>query len=177
MNRIGLLVGIVITALTFAAAPALADGHGEQVKEAEAALANFESKDPGIKEMIGKAHGYVVFPMIEKGAVIVGAAHGRGVAFEGDQAIGSAAVTQATVGLQLGAQIYSQLMVFQNAETFARFKENKWAWAAEATAVAATAGTAAKTDFVGGVAVFVTDQQGIMGSLAVGGQKFTFTPF
>ncbi len=77
----------------------------------------------------------------------------------------------------LGAQIYSQLMVFQDAETFARFKENKWAWAAEATAVATTAGAAAKADFVDGVAVFVTDQEGVMGSLAVGGQRFTFTPF
>lgn len=177
MSRIRVIVGAVFAAMAVAMMPALADGHAEDVKQAENALASFESKDPSIAEMIAGAHGYVVFPLIEKGAVIVGAAHGRGIAFEGGEAIGRAAVTQATVGLQLGAQNYSQLMVFKDPEAFARFKENKWAWAAEATAVAMTAGAASKTDFVNGVAVFVTDQEGVMASLAVGGQKFTFTAF
>ena len=177
MNRIGLVLGTVIGALALTMGSAFADSHGELDAKAKAALASFESKDPSVSEIVGKSAGYVVFPQIQTAAFIVGGATGDGLAYQGGTAVGTAKVTQGTVGLQIGAQVFSQLMVFETEEAFDRFKENKWAWAADATAVATTKGAAAKTAFANGVAVFVTDQDGVMASLSVGGQKYSFTPF
>ncbi len=176
MNSIGRALGGAVAALALVAGVAFAGSHTEDEKMAKAALASFHSKDSTLAEVMADVAGYVVFPQIENVAVLVGGAHGKGVVYEGDKVVGTATVTQGTIGLQAGAKIYSQLMLFKTPEALEAFKENKWAWHGEATAVATTKGAAASTDFNEGVAIFITDQDGIMASLSVGGQKFKFTP-
>jgi lipid-binding SYLF domain-containing protein len=154
----------------------IAGAETEQETQAQATLERFKSVDAGIADLMEGSVGYVVFPEIEKGAILVGAAHGKGVVYEGGEMVGTATVSQGTVGLQLGAQVYSQLMFFGTQPALDQFKANKWAWHGEASAVAAKSGAAASTEFKNGVAIFITDQKGAMASLSVGGQKFEFTP-
>jgi lipid-binding SYLF domain-containing protein len=176
MNCIGRVIIGATLVLSLFVGQAIAGGHTEDEKMAKATLENFQSKDSSLADVMSDVVGYVVFPEIQKAAVLVGGAHGKGIVYEGGEVIGSATVTQGTIGLQAGAQIYSQLMLFKTQEAFDRFKENKWAWHGEATAVATTKGAAATTEFKDGVAIFITDQDGVMASLSVGGQKFEFTP-
>ena len=41
-------------------------------------LKRLEAKDPGLKNLLKKAYGYAVFPSVEKAAVVIGGAYGRG---------------------------------------------------------------------------------------------------
>jgi hypothetical protein len=51
-----------------------------------------------------------------------------------------------------------------------------FAFSAQATAVALTAGAAAKSDYQDGMAVFVAADKGLMVDASIGGQKFDYTP-
>jgi len=132
--------------------------------------------DPGLQSFFDKSAGYAVFPRIGSGAAIVGAAFGRGEVFEKGQLVGYATLNQASVGLSLGGQEYSEIIFFETPEALNNFKSGNYALAAETTAVALTTGAAAKASFSNGVAVFTMRPTGLMFSAAVAGQKFNFQP-
>ena len=54
----------------------------------------------------------------------------------------------------------------------AKFKSGEFGF--DASAVAATAGAAAKADYKNGVAVFVIAEAGLMYEASIGGQKFDY---
>ena len=146
------------------------------IRESRAALARFVDRDPGLQAWIDHAHAYVVFPEVAKGGLWVGGGFGRGIVFQQGQPIGRATVSQATIGAQIGAQSYSQVIFFQDEASLRVFQRENLEFSAQATAVAATAGAAATTSYERGVAVFLLVRGGLMAEATVGGQKFTFTP-
>ncbi len=156
-----------------------ANGANETQKEAQAvaeAIKAFKEKDPNIKTFFDKAYGYAVFPNVAKGGFVVGAAHGRGRVFQQGRLVGLSRLTQVSVGLQLGGQVYSELIFFKDADTFNAFKDNRIKFDAQASAVAVTYGASANVAYSNGVAVFSLAKGGLMYEASVGGQKFTFTP-
>jgi lipid-binding SYLF domain-containing protein len=60
------------------------------------------------------AYGYVVFPTIGKGGIGIGGARGSGRVYRQGQYIGDTTVTQLTLGVQLGAQAYSQMIFLED---------------------------------------------------------------
>lgn len=140
----------------------------------QAALENFKRDDPSLDALLSRSAGYAVFPEIGKGGAIVGGAYGKGEFFEGGRLTGYCDVSQATVGLQLGGQTYSQLVVFENADAVTRFKTGKLNFSANASAVAIKSGAGAAAKYTEGVAIFVRTTGGLMGEASVGGQQFTF---
>src|SRR5262249_18919993 len=105
-----------------------------------------------------------------------GAALGDGQLFEQGRLIGYCDLTQGTIGLQLGGQSYSEIILFENKAALDRFKAGEFATSAQATAVAASSGASATAKYNGGVMIFVTNEKGLMGEASVGGQKFTYQP-
>jgi lipid-binding SYLF domain-containing protein len=79
-----------------------------------------------------------------------------------------------TVGLQAGGQAYSEVVFFEDEDSFARFKANKVEMSAQVSAVAAAAGASADAKYVDGVAVFTRTKGGLMYEASVGGQQFKF---
>jgi lipid-binding SYLF domain-containing protein len=158
------------------AEPKTAEGQDELRAKADTALADFRRSDAEIARLIDNAYGYAVFPSIGKGGVGIGGAAGRGIVYERGAPIGYASMTQATVGLQLGGQEYSQLILFENKAALDRFTKSEWAMSAQATAVAAASGAGATAKYKEGVMVFVGNMQGLMGEASIGGQKFKFEP-
>jgi lipid-binding SYLF domain-containing protein len=149
----------------------------DPVVEAQQTLDLFTKKDPGLKKFIETAAGYVVFPSITKGAVGVGGAHGDGILFQqGGQAVAKATVSQATIGLQAGGQIFSEVIFFENPKTFSDFKEGNFAMTANASAVALSEGAAKSAKYTKGVAIFTATNTGLMFEASVGGQKFNVKP-
>jgi lipid-binding SYLF domain-containing protein len=132
--------------------------------------------DPGIQKFFDDSAGYAVFPTVGKGAVGVGGAFGRGELFENGRMVGYCTVTQGSVGLALGGQAYTELIFFESQPTLDRFKEGKYSFTAQASAVALQAGASARTTFTGGVAVFTMAEKGLMAEAAIGGQRFSFSP-
>ena len=146
-------------------------------KKTDKTIAEFKKQDPEIKKYFDSAHGYVVFPSIGKGAFGVGGAAGKGVVYENGTPMGGTNMTQVTVGFQLGGQKYSEVIFFENEESFERFIENDFEFAAQASAVALSSGASANASYKGGVLVFTMAKGGLMYEASVGGQKFKFVPF
>ena len=144
------------------------------LRESRAVLEQFVAQDPGLRDWVNNAHGYVVFPEIAKGGFWVGGGFGRGVVFERGEPIGRATTSQATIGAQIGAQTYSQVIFFRDQAALRTFQRGNLEFSAQATAVAATAGASATTSYERGVAVFNMTRGGLMAEASVGGQRFTY---
>jgi len=156
--------------------PKTAEGKANLHDDAVSALNRFERTDPSLKDLLNRAYGYCVFPTVGKGGVIVGGAFGRGEVYEQGKMIGYADVTQGSIGLQLGGQSFSELLVFETKDTLNRFQSGNFNLGANASAVAATAGAAASVRFENGIAIFITKPSGLMGELSISGQKFSYRP-
>jgi lipid-binding SYLF domain-containing protein len=143
------------------AAPAvLAADDATLIADAKATIQTFKKTDPKIEKFFSSAAGFVVFPTIAKGAMVVGGAGGDGVLFVGGQPVGRSSMGQATVGLQLGGQTYSEIVFFETASALNDFKKGNFALAAQASAVALSAGAAAKAKYESGVAIFTATKGG-----------------
>jgi len=163
-------------ALGFTATVAHAGWDSKLERKARETAAAFKQKDDSLKPFFKKAVGYAVFPTVGKGAIGIGGAHGKGVVFQGDKAIGKTGLSQVTVGFQLGGQAYSEIVFFENQKTLDSFKSGNFNFAAQATAVAAAAGAGANAAYKNGVAVFTMAKGGLMYEASIGGQKFSYTP-
>jgi len=145
--------------------------------EVEATISNFKEADPSLNAWFDqKGYGYAIFPQVTKGGVGVGGAWGRGEVFEQGRRVGYATVGQGTVGLQLGAQAYSELIFFKDQRALDEFKRGNYEFSAQASAIAVDKGASATADYEGGVAVFTLGIGGLMFEASVGGQKFDFEP-
>ena len=161
------------------------------VQDCQNAMSKF--KDLGnVSELLGQAYGYAVLPTIGKGGIGVGGAGGSGCVFAGGKHVGNVSMAQVTIGWQLGGQAYSQLVLFQNADTYKEFTQGNFEFGADATAVALTYGAAAGASTEGasvsagdtagkgawkrGMAVFTLAKGGLMYEASIGGQKYKYKP-
>ena len=176
-NKKWLLGLIVILCFSFT-------GHAQSQKkveeiraDAKVAKEEFLKADWKMEKHFNEAYGYVIFPNVGKGAIGIGGAAGNGVAYEQGQEIGMAKLTQVSIGFQWGGQAYREVVFFENKEAMDNFKGNNIELAAQASAVAATAGASADANYKDGVMVFTMQKGGLMYEASVGGQKFKFEPF
>lgn len=140
------------------------------------AMLEAKEKDPSLEKWFEAAYAYAVFPQVGKGGVGVGAAHGSGVVIHGDRVVGDTKLSQVTVGLQLGGQVYSQFIFFRDKTAFDHFSRGNFEFGAQVSSVALTAGASKDANYDGGVAVFTNPRGGLMAEASVGGQKFEYTP-
>jgi len=143
----------------------------------------------------GSSYGYAVFPTIGKAGFVVGGAHGNGRVYAQGKHVGDTSMTQLSVGFQLGAQGYSQIVFFQDKRALDEFTGGNFEFGAQASAVAITAGASAGATTAGasagasggkhdattvgeyhkGMAVFTVTKGGLMYEASIGGQKFSYT--
>ena len=183
----------LFSVFAFIAQPALAD-------DVDTAIENFRAAGAG--DFIDDAYGYAVFPSIGKGGIGIGGAHGKGEVFRGGKKVGKTKMSQITYGLQLGGQVYSQMIFFRDERAFDDFTSGNFEFGAQATAVALTAGAQASTtsggggntssgtdadsskvnaddkeyDSRSGMATFTIAKGGLMYEATLGGQKFKYEP-
>ena len=183
----------LLTAVALIAQPAFAD-------DVDTAIENF--RGAGAADFIDDAYGYAVFPSIGKGGIGIGGAHGKGEVFVGGKRVGQTKMNQITYGLQLGGQVYSQMIFFRDERAFDDFTSGNFEFGAQATAVALTAGAQASTSSGGGgntssgtdadsskvnadekqydkrsgMATFTIAKGGLMYEATLGGQKFKYEP-
>src|SRR4051812_21508661 len=144
--------------------------------EASAGVDAFTNEDPSLKPLMDKAVGYAIFPDIGKAGFIAGGSYGKGEGFERGQKTGTADITQATFGLQIGAQTFSELLLFMRQEELDDFKTGELKLAGNVSVVAIKSGAAGTADPSKGVIAFVRTKGGAMGEASVGGQRFRFSP-
>ncbi len=138
------------------------------------------------------AYAYAVFPNIGKGGFGIGGSYGEGKVYKQGKATGKVKMGQVTIGLQLGGQVFRQIIFLQDKRAFDEFTSGSFEFAAQASAVALTLGASAqagtsgsgaaagskqaKAHYVSGYAVFTLAKGGLMYEASIGGQKFSYTP-
>lgn len=153
-------------------------------------------KDAGASDMFNSAYGYALFPTIGKAGFVVGGAYGKGRVYEQGKYIGDTAMTQATIGFQLGGSGFSQVVFFQDKRALSEFIHGNFEFGAEVQAVALTAAAGAtantggssatasggknnaatgSTGYNKGMATFTITKGGLMYEASVGGQMFSYT--
>lgn len=177
-SSVGFLLSAALLILlsACATAPNSEIGRDELKRDADAALSMARSSNSGFNSIIRSAPAYAVFPSVGKGGMGLGGAYGKGVFYENGAKIGYTDLSQATIGFQLGAQTYTEILVFENADAINRFRQGNFEFTAQATAVALKSGEGANAKFTNGVAVFTMDEAGLMYEASIGGQKFTYQP-
>jgi lipid-binding SYLF domain-containing protein len=141
-----------------------------------AVIQKFKEKDPGMAKVFAEAYGYAVFPTVGKGGMGLGAARGKGYVYQRGRLIGRSTLTQVTIGLQLGGQVYSEVVFFKDAAALNNFKQGKLKLDAQASAIALTARASADLGYRKGVAIVTMAKGGLMYEASVGGQKFSYRP-
>ncbi|MEI7657807.1 MAG: hypothetical protein WCK33_07050 [Phycisphaerae bacterium] len=157
-------------------APESQVGKDQLEDRAAQAIETATKNDPSLKKLLSDAKGYAVFPTVGKGAIGIGGAYGKGVLYEGGKVIAYCDLTQASIGLQLGGQAYSEIIAFETVGSLGRFKSGNFAFSAQATAVALKSGAGANAKYADGVAVFTMAESGLMYEASLGGQKFSCQP-
>lgn len=133
-------------------------------------------KDPSLVNWFENAYGYAVYPRVGKGGIGVGGAYGKGLVILGDKTIATTSLSQVSIGLQLGGQVYSEFIFFRDKTALDDFSRGNFELGAQASAVAITAGASADAAYNGGVAIFTIAEGGLMFEASVGGQKFKYEP-
>jgi lipid-binding SYLF domain-containing protein len=143
-------------------------------KDVQQTIGEYKKTDPAIDRFFKDSAGYVVFPRVGKGGFIFAGGHGDGELIEKGAVVGTASVTIVTVGFQIGAQAFSEIIFFSDTAALERFKQGKFEVKAGVSVVVIKAGAAKEANYRDGVAVFVQPRGGAMVEAAVGAQKFDY---
>jgi Uncharacterized conserved protein len=173
-RTIGLLgLGILLAAQSSQAANQTTDIDAGATQALERCYATVSS----CKSVGHTAEGILVFPEITSAAAGIGGAYGEGTLFVDGKPAGHYSLTAGTIGLQLGAQKFSQVLMFMTPAALADFRASS-GWAADAGAgvtyidegTSTSASTIAADKPVVG---FSFGEKGLMGAAALGGSKIS----
>lgn len=139
-----------------------------------ATLQRMKAKDPSLAKKLEEAYGYAVYPAVGKASLVLGCAYGKGEVFRRGKLDGYAGVVQLTLGVQVGGQTYSQLVLFHDEGALKRFRAGKLGFAANISTVIIKAGAAATNNYKQGMQIFVDSEGGLALEAAIGAQKLVY---
>ena len=169
---------------------------GQSVKNLSETIETFKSV-PVVQPFFDNAFGYAVWARIARGGIGIGGATGRGQLYVDGKVTGFSRLVDVSIGLQLGGQVYRQVVFFEDASAYDDFTEGKFEFDAQASAVAVTAsarassgtqgsqasvGAASSAEVAGaeayyqGMRVFTMTVGGLMYQATIAGQRYNFRP-
>src|SRR5918996_1330935 len=152
------------------ATPVLAETAAEIDAGVEAARDKCAPDVPGCETAAEKAQGMLVFPKVTKGAIGIGGAYGEGALIVDDRTAGYYSTAAASIGLQLGGETYSQIVMFMTREALDSFRNSSgWEVGANAKVTLIDQGKAGDINSIianNPVIAFIFGQQGLMGDLS-----------
>ncbi|WP_456866240.1 lipid-binding SYLF domain-containing protein [Galbibacter sp. BG1] len=144
------------------------------ISDAEKAKSKLINTDEGLNNFFSNSSGYVIFPNVGEGALIIGGASGNGAVYENGTLVGMASLKKVDVGLQAGGQEITEVIFFETEDALNEFKQGEYKFTAEASAIAVEKGAAKNANYSDGVIVFTKPKKGLMADLSIGGQKFNY---
>lgn len=142
---------------------------------AQKTLDKLLKEQAAVRDLYGQAVGYAVFT-VTKGGFIVSGGGGNGVAV--NKATGQRTYMRmgtGGIGLGIGGQRYSLVMLFETEDRLAKFVAGGWDSSAIAEAAAGKEGVAVRSSFIDGVAFYQITSKGLMAHADVTGTKFWVT--
>ena len=141
------------------------------------ALVAFHEEVDGADAFLDKAAGYLVFPRVIKVGVGIGGETGEGALRIGGRTVDYYRTTAGSIGLQLGAQAKSIVIVFMTEESLARFQNsNGWKAGVDGSVALIDIGAGKSIDsqnIKDPVVGFVFGSTGLMYNLTLEGSKFS----
>lgn len=170
-----LTAGLIGLGVLLAANAASAATASELASSAKTALNRCFATVESCKTLGKEATGILVFPEITAAGAGIGGAYGEGALLVDGKVAGYYSLTSASVGLQLGAQKFSQVLMFMTPSALSDFQASS-GWSADAgagvTYIDEGTGAAASTIAADKPVVgFTFGEQGLMGAAAAGGSK------
>ena len=150
------------------------DGDLEEVREA---MATMTEGDPGMAAWFSDSFAYAVFPNVGRAGFGIGGTRGDGIAYVGGAPVGETQLSAVSIGLQLGAQRFVEVVFFRDQTAWDDFRRENFEFGAQVSAVAFSSGVSADLAYNGGVAVVTMTKGGLMYEASVGGQKFEYEPY
>ncbi|MDX1425106.1 MAG: YSC84-related protein [Kiloniellales bacterium] len=144
---------------------------------ADAAWSELVAENPAARDLAKDAKGVAIFPDIIKGGLIVGGETGDGVLRVGGDNAAYYNVSSASIGLQIGGQSYSQVLMFLTDEALASFRASSgWEAGVDGTVAVIDKGASGDLDtsnIAAPVVAFIFGEEGLMGGVSLEGSKYT----
>jgi lipid-binding SYLF domain-containing protein len=171
--------GLVILAVTLAAFSSLANAKSatEIDAEVDASLKLFKEKVGSADELLAKSNGVLVFPSVIKAGIGIGGEYGEGALRIGGKTADYYSTAAASIGLQLGAQAKTVIILFLEQAALDKFRTSK-GWEAGVDGSVAliqvgAGGSIDTTNIKDPIVGFVIGQKGLMFNVTLEGSKFT----
>jgi lipid-binding SYLF domain-containing protein len=141
------------------------------------ALAELHKQSPAARELTARAKGILVFPKVYKAGFWVGGEYGEGALRIGGTNVGYYNIASASLGLQLGAQIKSQILLFMTDRALNKFRNSDgWEAGVDGSVAIATFGAGGEIDTQTAqqpIIGFIFSNKGLMYNLTIEGSKIT----
>ena len=132
---------------------------------------------PTTAAMVQGAFGVLYMPLMTEAALGAGGAYGQGALRIQGATVDYYSATQATFGLQAGAQQFAHVLIFQSQEALAAFRASAgWVAGADAFYALPLGGMAVGADTLAAqhpVVAVIFGQSGLMAGAAIEGTKYT----
>lgn len=159
------------------AAQAAAAGWERLDKEVRESIRSFYATVPAARELAGEAAGMLVFPGVVAGGLVVGGEYGEGALIVGGRTVDYYNTASASLGLTVGAQVKTQVLLFMSARSLAQFRASRgWEIGVDgdvALARPAANDTLDRDTLQEPIIAFVFSNKGLMYNLSLEGSKFT----
>jgi lipid-binding SYLF domain-containing protein len=154
-----------------------ANNNGEKInQEVNLAIEKFKKDVPGGNTFLKKVKGYLVFPKVYKGGLIIGGEYGKGALRVQNKTKYFYSITSASAGYQLGAQSYSMLIAFASDAALNNFiNSNGWEAGVDGSIVISDWGKAkdiTSISYEKPIIAFVFGEEGLMAGVSIEGTKF-----
>jgi lipid-binding SYLF domain-containing protein len=140
-------------------------------------LSRLFSTVQGSHELVAKAQGVLVFPVVKKAAFIVGAEYGEGALRVGGKTAGYFSTTSASFGFQAGVESTAIIFLFMTQAALEQFRSSSgWSAGGDMGVSIAKVGAngAIDTNSVSSqVVALVLTNKGLMADLSLSGTKVT----
>ena len=171
------LAGGVIALAVSASDVSAAQTAAELSAAVQKTIANCYQTVQTCKEFGNKASGMLVFPEVTKAAIGVGGEYGEGALLVGGKPAGFYSTSAASIGLQLGAEQRSQIIMFMTDEALKKFQTSDgWEIGGKAGVTVIDTGMSGKIDttsFNEPVVGYIFGEKGLMADLSFEGQKIS----
>lgn len=168
---VGMLAALMFSSIAIAASAEKID------RQADEALKVFKMDVNGAQVFLDQAAGYLIFPRVIKVGIGVGAETGEGVLRVGGATVDYYRTTSGSIGLQLGAQAKSIVLVFMTQEALAKFRNSDgWKVGVDGSVALIDIGAGKTIDsnnIKDPVVGFIYGSKGLMYNLTLEGSKFS----
>lgn len=163
-------------ALALVASAGRANAAEELRQEAERAINNLKSSDSTLTNFFKHSAGYVMFPGVRRSGLNLPGKPVRGIVYEKDQPVGEAVLVEPNLKPRDSTAPFHEAIFFESAAALENFKQGRFVMSPDIGAVSAVEGAALTAKYRKGVAVFATPKSGLLESIAIGDQMFSFKP-